>query len=86
MATFRRASIGGRERGGHLCHRLHRRKHARAHADTGGLKASGSFSSGGLLSAYGWNTVLWVSFIPLVLAIAALARATRRRAPDILEE
>ncbi len=38
-----------------------------------GVMAIGSFSSGGLLSAYGWNTVLWVSFLPLVLAAVALA-------------
>ncbi|MDY0309860.1 MAG: MFS transporter [Castellaniella sp.] len=38
-----------------------------------GLMAVGSFSSGGLLSAYGWDRVLWVSFVPLVLAFAALA-------------
>jgi MFS family permease len=34
--------------------------------------ALGSFASGGLLTAYGWDTVLWVSFGPLALAIAAL--------------
>lgn len=38
-----------------------------------GVMAIGSFSSGGLLSAYGWNTVLWVSFLPLILAAVALA-------------
>ncbi|WP_373376097.1 MFS transporter [Cupriavidus nantongensis] len=43
-----------------------------------GLMAIGSFSSGGLLSAYGWNTVLWVSFVPLALALVALAVAMRR--------
>jgi hypothetical protein len=42
--------------------------------------AIGSFSSGGLLSAYGWNTVLWVSFIPLVLSVVALGFAMRRKA------
>ena len=42
--------------------------------------AIGSFSSGGLLSAYGWNTVLWVSFVPLALAAAALAVAMARDA------
>lgn len=36
------------------------------------LMAIGSFSSGGLLSAYGWNTVLWVSFGPLVVSIVTL--------------
>ncbi|OWT56862.1 MFS transporter [Candidimonas nitroreducens] len=46
-----------------------------------GLMAVGSFSSGGLLSAYGWDSVLWVSFVPLVLAVAALAVAMQRKAP-----
>ncbi|WP_165313569.1 MFS transporter [Vibrio ziniensis] len=40
-----------------------------------GLMAIGSFSSGGLLNAYGWEIVLWVSFVPLVLAAAALVAA-----------
>jgi len=45
-----------------------------------GLMAIGSFSSGGLLAAYGWSTVLWVSFVPLALAAVALAAAMRRGA------
>jgi len=45
-----------------------------------GLMAIGSFSSGGLLSAFGWNTVLWVSFIPLALSVAAQGVAMRRKA------
>ena len=45
-----------------------------------GLMAVGSFSSGGLLSAYGWNAVLWVSFLPLALSVVALAVAMRRGA------
>ncbi|PNH95828.1 MFS transporter [Vibrio diazotrophicus] len=40
-----------------------------------GLMAIGSFSSGGLLSTYGWQMVLWVSFVPLILAALALAAA-----------
>jgi predicted MFS family arabinose efflux permease len=47
-----------------------------------GLMAIGSFSSGGLLSAYGWNMVLWVSFAPLVLAFAALAAMAGRKDAD----
>jgi len=43
-----------------------------------GLMAIGSFASGGLLAAYGWNAVLWVSFVPLLLAAVALAVAMRR--------
>ncbi len=38
-----------------------------------GTMVVGSFLSGGLLTAYGWNTVLWLSFGPLLLAVAALA-------------
>ncbi len=45
-----------------------------------GLMAIGSFSSGGLLSAYGWNTVLWVSFAPLMLSVVALMVAMNRGA------
>lgn len=45
-----------------------------------GLMAIGSFASGGLLSAYGWSTVLWVSFVPLALAVVALAVAIRKSA------
>ena len=43
-----------------------------------GLMAIGSFASGGLLAGYGWNAVLWVSFVPLGLAFAALAAANRK--------
>jgi len=44
-----------------------------------GLMAIGSFLSGGLLSAYGWDTVLWVSFVPLVLSVFALGLAIRKK-------
>jgi MFS family permease len=37
-----------------------------------GLMAVGSFASGGLLTGFGWNTVLWVSLVPLLIAAAAL--------------
>jgi len=37
-----------------------------------GTMAIGSFASGSILTAYGWDTVLWVSFGPLALAVAAL--------------
>ncbi|MCP3370016.1 MFS transporter [Bradyrhizobium cajani] len=43
-----------------------------------GTMTFGSFLSGGLLSAYGWDTVLWVSFPPLFLAVAALVLASPR--------
>jgi len=44
-----------------------------------GLMAIGSFSSGGLLSVYGWNAVLWASLLPLALASLALALALRSK-------
>lgn len=37
-----------------------------------GTMAVGSFSSGGLLTGYGWDVVLWISFLPLVPAVIAL--------------
>ena len=37
-----------------------------------GLMALGSFSSGGILSIYGWNMVLWISFAPLILTVLVL--------------
>ena len=44
-----------------------------------GTMAVGSFASGGLLTSYGWNTVLGVSFAPLALATAALVLAAWSR-------
>ncbi|NYT60829.1 MFS transporter [Alcaligenaceae bacterium] len=40
-----------------------------------GTMAVGSFASGSLLAAYGWDVVLWVSFAPLAFAVAALGVA-----------
>lgn len=37
-----------------------------------GVMAVGSFASGGLLGHYGWDVVLWVSFVPLIVAVLAL--------------
>lgn len=37
-----------------------------------GTMALGSFASGGVLAAYDWSAVLWVSLIPLGLAVLAL--------------
>lgn len=37
-----------------------------------GLMALGSFSSGGIISVYGWDMVLWVSAIPLLLSLLAM--------------
>jgi len=44
-----------------------------------GTMAVGSFASGSLLAAYDWDTVLWVSFAPLALAVVALVVAARYR-------
>jgi len=44
-----------------------------------GTMAIGSFLSGGLLDAYGWDTVLRLSTIPLGLAVLALSVAARTR-------
>lgn len=38
-----------------------------------GMVAVGSFLSGGLLTAYGWNVVLGLSFVPLSLALLTMA-------------
>ena len=68
------------------CHRPEERTRVQSLHDfiVFGTMAVGSFASGGLLTAYGWNTVLWVSFAPLALASLALAlagdAAMRRRA------
>ena len=45
-----------------------------------GTMAAGSFLSGGLLSAYGWDMVLWLSFVPLAFAVVALAATSAMRA------
>jgi MFS family permease len=44
-----------------------------------GTMAVGSFSSGGLLAGYGWNVVLWISFLPILVAVGALAWAAAAR-------
>ncbi|KAB2906567.1 MAG: MFS transporter [Burkholderiaceae bacterium] len=64
------------------CHRPEERTRVQSLNDfiVFGLMAIGSFSSGGLLSAYGWNTVLWVSFVPLALAVVALGAAMSKGA------
>lgn len=68
------------------CHRPEERTRVQSLNDfiVFGLMVVGSFLSGGLLSAYGWNMVLWVSIAPLLLAIVALAVAVRRSANEAL--
>jgi MFS family permease len=68
------------------CHWLEERTRVQSLNDfiVFGTMALGSFASGGLLTAYGWNTVLWVSFAPLALAVAALlAGAASRRSAAV---
>ena len=63
------------------CHRPEERTRVQSLNDfvVFGMMVLGSFASGGLLTAYGWNTVIWVSFIPLAAAMAAIAfRASSR--------
>ncbi|WP_086479597.1 MFS transporter [Oceanospirillum sanctuarii] len=57
-----------------------------------GVMALGSFSSGGILSAFGWNSVLWVSFVPVLLAalffVIAQSRsrqATHHKSTSLIE-
>ncbi len=48
-----------------------------------GTMAVGSFLSGGLLSAYGWDMVLWLSFVPLALAVLVLIGTPAARRSNI---
>ncbi|MCJ2099618.1 MFS transporter [Methylobacterium sp. E-046] len=64
------------------CHRPEERTRVQSVNDfiVFGMVALGSFSSGGLLTSYGWDAVLWVSFGPLTLAASALALMAVRTA------
>ncbi|EJO5753568.1 MFS transporter [Salmonella enterica] len=42
-----------------------------------GLMAIGSFSSGAILGVHGWQTVLWISLLPLVLTVIAFLIAKK---------
>ncbi len=68
------------------CHRPEEKTRVQALNDfiVFGTMAVGSFASGGLLASHGWDTVLWVSFVPLALAVAALAGAAIRRPPPAI--
>ncbi len=63
------------------CHRPEERTRVQSLNDfiVFGTMAVGSFTSGSLLTAYGWDMVLWVSFAPLALAVGALLVAGLRR-------
>jgi MFS family permease len=62
------------------CHRPEERTRVQSLNDfmVLGTMALGSFSSGGLLTSYGWDAVLWAPFVPLVVAVAALVSSSRR--------
>lgn len=66
------------------CHRPGERARVQSFNDFAvfGTMAVGSFLSGGLLSSFGWDTVLWLSFAPLLVAVVALA-AGRRAAMQV---
>jgi MFS family permease len=65
------------------CHRPEERTRVQSLNDflVFGTMAVGSFSSGSLLTTYGWDTVLWISFLPLLIAAAALSWKARTPAP-----
>lgn len=67
------------------CHRPEERTRVQSLNDflVFGTMAFGSFLSGGLLNAYGWQSVLWLSGVPLLLAVLALGwmLALRRARP-----
>lgn len=64
------------------CHRPEEKARVQSFNDFAvfGTMAVGSFLSGGLLAAFGWNTLLALALVPLVLAMVALAAGQRRRA------
>ena len=63
------------------CHRPEEKARVQSFNDfvVFGTMAFGSFLSGSLLTSYGWNTVLWLSFAPLLIAVTALAAAAAVR-------
>ena len=63
------------------CHRPEERTRVQSLNDflVFGTMVLGSLSSGGLLTAYGWDVVLWVSFVPLAVAMATLADTASSR-------
>jgi MFS family permease len=63
------------------CHRPEERTRVQSLNDfmVFGAMALGSFASGGVLTTFGWDTVLWVSIFPLAVAVAALVTTTSFR-------
>jgi len=64
------------------CHRPEERTRVQSLNDflVFGTMALGSFASGSLLTAYGWDAVLWVSFVPLAAAVVTLGATAPSRA------
>lgn len=69
------------------CHRPEERTRVQSLNDFAvfGTMALGSFFSGSLLTAYGWDTVLWVSFAPLAIALVALVPSVRMQPAASIE-
>lgn len=67
------------------CHRPEERTRVQSLNDfiVFGTMAIGSFASGSLLAAYDWDTVLWVSLVPLAMAVAALPLAASMKAQAV---
>jgi MFS family permease len=63
------------------CHRPEERARVQSFNDfiVFGTMIFGSFLSGGLLTSYGWNTVLLLSFAPIAVAVGALASTSSTR-------
>ncbi|HEU0231002.1 MAG TPA: MFS transporter [Burkholderiaceae bacterium] len=61
------------------CHRPEEKTRVQSFNDfiVFGLMTIGSLASGALLTAFGWDMVLWVSFVPLALAVGVLMVARR---------
>lgn len=66
------------------CHRPEERTRVQSLNDfiVFGAMALGSFSSGSLLATHGWDTVLWVSFAPLAVAVGGLVATLWSRPAD----
>lgn len=49
------------------------------------LMAIGSFASGGILSYWGWDIVLWVSFVPVIVASVIMLLVQFNRSAAVAE-
>jgi predicted MFS family arabinose efflux permease len=67
------------------CHRPEERTQVQSLNDflIFGLMVVGSLASGGLLNTYGWEIVCWVSFPPLLVALATLWIVRARPVPAV---